>query len=287
MIVASPLSGALLNWQRGGLQGWQWLFVIEGIPSVIVGLLCLRLIPNSSSQMRFLSPEERAWLDGELKGDAPAKDSSSVHSLGGVLRDPLVWALGFILFTTVFAANVMLVWMPQMIKQMSGAGNVAVGLLNSIPWIALGTGCVMMSRLSDKVPNRMTPLRPSLAVAALGFILAAVLQDTQPMFGFVGLMVGAFGVGAAQGVFWALAMQLIRGPAAATAYAVITLLGNGSGVFAHPLIGKLHDATGSFASVAWALAAFNVGAIAMGYFIARHTAANSSNAGVATTAARP
>ena len=287
MIVASPLSGALLNWQLGGLEGWQWLFVIEGAPSVVVGLLCLRLIPDSPNQMRFLSAEERAWLDGELGASTPAKDSSSVHSMGEILRDPLIWALGFILFTTIFAANVMLVWMPQMIRQMSGAGNVAVGMLNSIPWISLGIGCVVMSRASDKVSNRMTPLRPSLAVAAAGFILAAALQDAHPVFGFLGLLVGAFGVGAAQSVFWALAMQLVRGPAAATAYAVITVLGNGSGVFAHPLIGKLHDVTGSFAGVAWALGAFNVAAIAVGYFIARRTAANSGSADIVTTVARP
>ncbi len=286
MIVASPLSGALLNWQGAGLQGWQLLFISEGVPSVLLGLLCLRLIPDSPHRMRFLSAEERAWLSNELEAEQPGQDSSPVHSIGEALGNPLVWALGFVLFTTVFAANVMLVWMPQMIQQMSGAGNVALGLLTSIPWIALGIGGVVMSRLSDKVPNRITPLRSSLAAAALGFILAAALQDAHPLFGFVGLLLGAFGAGAAQGVFWALAMQLISGPNAATAYAVIMVLGNGSGVFAHPLIGKLHDATGSFAGVAWALAAFNLAAIAMGYFIARHTVGPANGTGLASPAAR-
>jgi nitrate/nitrite transporter NarK len=87
---------------------------------------------------------------------------------------------------------------------------------------------------------------------------------------FCGFAVGAFGAGAAQGVFWALAMELL--PAgAATAYAVISLLGNGSGLFAHPIIGRLHDATGSYAGVAWALGVFNLAAIATAALIGRRT----------------
>jgi ACS family tartrate transporter-like MFS transporter len=287
MILISPLSGLLLNLQLGGLRGWQLVFIIEGVPSILVGLLCLRIVPVSAHQMRFLSQEERAWLECELETDEHRKQNSMGSSLKESLGDPFVWALGFVLFTTVFAVNVMLIWMPQMISQLSHAGNVGVGFLNSIPWLALGIGCLLVSRLSDKVQNRITPLRPALAVAALGFILAAALQDVQPAFGFIGLVVGAFGAGAAQGVFWALTMELVSGPSSATSYAVISVLGNGSGVFAHPLIGKLHDATGSFAGVAWALALFNVAAIGTVYLIGRRVAARGArkiqNGGVAAT----
>jgi MFS transporter, ACS family, tartrate transporter len=275
MILISPLSGLLLNLQLGGLRGWQLVFIIEGVPSILVGLLCLRIVPHGVNQMRFLSQEERAWLEGELATDEHRKQNSMGSSLKESLKDPFVWALGFVLFTTVFAVNVMLIWMPQMIAQLSHTGNVGIGFLNSIPWLALGIGCLVVSRMSDKVQNRMTPLRLALGVAALGFILAAVLQDVHPVFGFIGLVVGAFGAGAAQGVFWALTMELVSGPSAATAYAVISVLGNGSGVFAHPLIGKLHDATGSFAGVAWALALFNVAAIGTVYLMGRRVTARA------------
>jgi MFS transporter, ACS family, tartrate transporter len=286
MILISPVSGLLLNLQLGGLRGWQLLFIIEGVPSILVGLLCLRLVPHGVNQMRFLSQEERAWLEGELASDGHHEQNSMASSVKEALKDPFVWALGFLLFTTVFAVNVMLIWMPQMIAQLSHAGNVGVGFLNSIPWLALGIGCLTVSRASDKVQNRMTPLRPSLAVAALGFILAAVLQDAHPALGFIGFVLGAFGAGAAQGVFWALTMELVGGASAATSYAVIGVLGNGSGVFAHPLIGKLHDATGSFAGVAWALALFNVAAIGTVYLIGRRVTAQARKTldqGVAAT----
>jgi MFS transporter, ACS family, tartrate transporter len=275
MVLMSPLSGLLLNLQWGGLRGWQLVFIIEGVPSILVGLLCLRIVPHGVNQMRFLSQEERAWLEGELATGEHYKQDGMGSSFKESLRDPIVWALGFVLFTTVFAVNVMLIWMPQMIGQLSHAGNIGIGFLNAIPWLALGIGCLVVSRMSDKVQNRMTPLRLALAVAALGFILAAVLQDVHPALAFIGLVVGAFGAGAAQGVFWALAMELVSGSSAATAYAVIGVLGNGSGVFAHPIIGKLHDATGSFAGVAWALALFNIAAIGTVYYMERRVTARA------------
>jgi ACS family tartrate transporter-like MFS transporter len=268
MIVASPLSGWMLDWQWGALSGWQLMFIMQGVPSVLAGLVCWRLIPAAPSQIRFLNTEEKHWLALELEEGPPTPQGmaqSTVDALGNLV----VWALGFVLFTTVFAVNVMLVWMPQMIGQVSGAGNVGVGVINSLPWIALGIGCLAMSRVSDRLPNRKMALLPSLGIAAAGFLAAAALQNTHPMAAFCGFALGAFGAGAAQGVFWALAMELL--PAgAATAYAVISLLGNGSGLFAHPIIGRLHDATGSYAGVAWALGVFNLAAIATAALIAGH-----------------
>jgi ACS family tartrate transporter-like MFS transporter len=282
MVVASPLSGVLLNWQLGAMHGWQSLFIIEGIPSIVLGLLCLKLIPDSPSQIRFLSPDERTWLERDLGGASQQhKERGSMHGLKDAIGDPSIWALGFVLFTLVLSVNVMMIWMPQMIRQTSGAGNVQVGILNSVPWIAFGVGCVLVSRLSDRARNRMNPLRMSVAVAAIGFVIAAAAQDSQPLIGFSGFLLGAFGAGAAQAVFWTLTMQLVSGPSAATAYAVITLLGNGSGVFAHPLIGKLHDATGSFAGVVWVLAGFYIAAIATIYFIARRNGATADSAALA------
>jgi MFS transporter, ACS family, tartrate transporter len=267
MIVASPLSGWMLNWQWRDLSGWQLMFILQGVPSMLVGLVCWRLIPAAPSQIRFLNAEEKRWLELELE-EGPSPAQGMARSTAEALADPVVWALGFVLFTTVFAVNVMLVWMPQMIRQVSGAGNVGVGVINSVPWIALGVGCLAMSRVSDRLPSRKMALLPSLGIAAAGFLAAAALQNSHPAMGFCGFALGAFGAGAAQGVFWALTMEML--PAgAATAYALISLLGNGSGLFAHPIIGRLHDATGSYAGVAWALGVFNLAAIATAALIAR------------------
>jgi ACS family tartrate transporter-like MFS transporter len=279
LIVASPISGLLLNQKLAGLQGWQVLFLAEGLPTLLLAMLAPRLLPTSSRDMKFLSVEQRAWLDAELGQERYGKPGSSARALKDACGNPLVWALGYILFTTVFLVNVMLIWMPQIIKQMSHEGNLGVGFLNSVPWMALGVGIVLVSRVSDKVPNRITVLWPSLGIAAVGFMLSAGVQGSHAGLAFAGLLLGSFGGGAAQGVFWAVAMDRLRGPSAATAYAVITVLGNGSGVFAHPLIGKLHDATGSFAGVAWALAGFNLVAIAVAHWIGRHATPSQAKEG--------
>ncbi len=274
LVIASPLSGALLNSHGASLQGGQLLFLVEGMPTVRVGLAALRLVPATPRAMAFLTNEERDWLVGHVNGDHSTTRSPAGQGFTGAVANPLVWALGYILFTTIFMVNVMLIWMPQIIHQMSHAGNQMVGWLNSLPWISLGTGVVLMARISDRVKSRATVLSMSLAAAAAGFLLTSFAQRAHPLSALAGLLLAAFGTGAAQGVFWALTMELIGGIGAATGYAVITVLGNGSGVFANPLIGKIHDATGSFATVSWALAAFNLGSIAVAVFVARRAAAN-------------
>jgi MFS family permease len=270
MIVASPLSGALLDVEIGGMSGWQSLFVIEGVPSVLLGLLCLKIVPDSPAQARFLTDEERAWLTQELSvPDDRNEQGSALRNIGAAIANPLVWALGFVLFTMVLAINVMTIWMPLMIKQVSGAGNLAVGVLNALPWVTFSIGCIVGGRTSDKVNNRATPLRIAVAIATLGFFASAALQEASAAGAFAAFLLACVGAGGAQGVFWALAMQLIEGRGTAAAFAMITVVGSGSGVFAHPLIGRLHDSTGSFDGVVWTLTAFYVAAFATLHWIAR------------------
>ncbi len=270
MIVASPLSGVLLDVEWGTFAGWQSLFIIEGVPSILLGLLCLKLVPDTVRDMRFLSPAERSWLEQEL-GEMETRSAQA--SLGAnivrVLANPVVWALGLVLLTMVLAVNVMTIWMPLMIRQVSGAGNLTVGVLNSLPWIAFSIGCVLASRMSDKASNRATPLRASVALATVGFLVCAALQEVNTPFAFAMFLLACVGAGGAQGSFWALAMSLMSGVTAAAAFAMITVIGNGSGVIAHPLIGRMHDATGSFSGVVWTLAAFYVAAFGVLHWIVR------------------
>lgn len=270
MIVASPLSGLLLDTQLGSFSGWQTLFIVEALPSVLLGLMCLRLVPDHVRDMRFLTDAQRRWLAQELGAtDTGQTQSSMAGNIRIVLLNPIVWGLGLVLLTMVLAVNVMTIWMPLMIRQVSGAGNLAVGVLNSLPWIAFSIGCVFASRTSDKVRDRATPLRASVALATIGFLLCAALQEVDTLLGFLAFLLACVGAGGAQGSFWALAMSLMSGVTAAAAFAMITVIGNGSGVIAHPLIGRLHDATGSFGGVVWTLAAFYVAAFGALHWIVR------------------
>jgi ACS family tartrate transporter-like MFS transporter len=249
-IFAAPLSGALLN-VNDGLQGWQWLFVIEGVPSALLGFICLFLLPDAPGTAGFLTPDERAWLERDQA--APVRISTaggSVISVRDVVWNPLVWGLGFVLFSNILGTNTFLFWMPQLIKQVSGAGNLEVGLLSMFPWATFAAGMLMLARVADRLASPLPILCLGFAMSCIGFALSA---SPQLPVSFTGLLVAAFGIGSAQSLIWAFAMRTVTGPASATAYSLITVIGNGSGVFAHAFIGWARDTTGSFVGVVIAM----------------------------------
>jgi len=249
-IVAAPISGALLNIDSG-LQGWQWLFIIEGLPAVLLGFVCFQLIPNTPHGARFLAADERAWLEREQhEPEQNSRHGGSVSSIRQVLWNPLIWGLGFVLFANVLGTNTFLFWMPQLIKEVSRAGYLEVGLLSMLPWASFAAGMLLLARLADSLAS---PLQ----ILCLGFILSGIgfafSSSPQASLAIVGLLLAAFGIGSAQSLIWAFTMRTVTGPASASAYGLITVLGNGSGVLAHTIIGWARDATGSFAGVVIAI----------------------------------
>jgi MFS transporter, ACS family, tartrate transporter len=267
-IVAAPLSGALLTFDSG-LHGWQWLFIVEGLPAALLGLVCFRGIPDSTRSMRFLAADEREWLAAELA--EPLRVSAADHAVSTVpqvIANPLVWGLGFVLFANVLGTNTFLLWMPQLIKEVSGAGNLEVGYLTMLPWAALAAGMLLLARLADRLASTLPILCLGFVLSCVGFALAAAPQMSVSL---IGLLLAAFGIGAAQSLIWAFAMRTVTGPAAATAYSLITVIGNGSGVFAHTIIGWARDTTGSFVGVVIAISACMLLAIGVLLAIGRHS----------------
>lgn len=260
MVIASPVSGVLLGWYYAGLPGWRWLFLAEGLPSVLLGVLCLKFIPDSPEKIRFLSVDEREWLAADLEA-VPAKDQhqAKVGTLIEAARSLIVWVLGLTLFATVLGTNTLLFWMPEMIGQMSKGSNLVVGWLNAIPWLAFAIGMLMMGRLSDRVINKVGTLSAAMLIAATGFALGGVSHT--PALSFVGLLMGAFGVGASMSLFWTVPIQMLSGAAVAGAFATINLIGNSSGVFAHGIIGWIRDHSGGFSAALIALAVIQIAAI--------------------------
>jgi len=259
MVIASPVSGFLLDWHHSGLQGWQWLFLVEGAPAVLLGLLALRLLPDSVESAKFLKPEERQWLAADVAAADSDEHQSNVGSLKDALTSGTVWVLGLTLFSAVLGTNTLLFWMPQIIEQMSKASNLVVGWLNALPWLAFAIGMLLLGRLSDKLGNRVLTLSLAMGFSAAGFIFGGLVQS--PVFSFIGLLVGAFGVGATMAVFWTVPLQMLTGATLAGAIAAINMIGNSSGVFAHGFIGWLREATGGFGTTLIALATVQILAI--------------------------
>lgn len=253
MMIASPISGVLLDWTHFGLRGWQWLFLVEGAPAVLLGVACFFLLPDHASQIRFLDDEERAWLVTETISTAKEKERANLASLRQVVASGEVWVLGLTLFGIVVGTNTLLFWMPQMIKLLSSGDNVLVGWLNAIPWLSFAAGMLLMGRLSDRMGNRVFSLSLAMLLAVAGFILGGAAGPAG--WQFAGLVIGAFGVGAAMSLFWTVPLEFLGGTGLASAIAAINVIGNSSGVFAHALIGWLREITGGFGSTLLALAA--------------------------------
>jgi MFS transporter, ACS family, tartrate transporter len=259
MVVASPISGVLLDWHHNGLRGWQWLFLVEGAPAFILGLMALRHLPNDVASARFLDDEERRWLAADMAA-APADDhQSNVGSLKDAAMSGTVWVLGLTLFAAVLGTNTLLFWMPQIIEQMSKASNLVVGWLNAIPWLTFALGMLLLGRLSDKLGNRVLTLSLAMALSAAGFVFGGLVDS--PVLSFIGLLVGAFGVGATMALFWTVPLQMLTGANLAGAIAAINMIGNSSGIFAHGFIGWLRESTGGFGTTLVALATVQVAAI--------------------------
>ena len=241
--LGSPISGALLGITGLGLKGWQWLFIVEGIPALLLAVATPFILPNKPRDAKWLPPEERAWLERTLAVEASRSKPRTHPSLGQILSDRKVWLFAFIYFGSSASSYGLTIWTPQIIKDY-GLTNWQTGLLNSIPY---GLACVAMivwGQHSDKTGERRWHLSLSFMLLAAGLIGGTMLTGLVPLL--LALTVAACGVYMLKGPFWAMATEQIPTATAAASIAAINSIGNLGG-FAGPFaIGAIKDATGSF-----------------------------------------
>ncbi len=244
-VIGGPVSGALLGLDGWlGLRGWQWLFLLEGIPSVVVGLLVLRLLPDRPHAARWLSPAERNWLEDSLEAERAGQVGAHGATLGKALRSPVVWWLGACYFLLVVALYGFALWLPQLLKATGRFSNFEVGVITAIPYSVAAVGMVLVGRRSDRTGERHFHLAlPALAGAA-GFVAVTRAESTALLVAALSLT--AFGVLGWLGPFWALPTAFLREQGAAGAIALINSMGAVGGFVGPYLIGKVREQTGSF-----------------------------------------
>lgn len=240
--IGSPISAALLE-MHGimGLAGWQWMFLIEALPAVILGVVVFFYMTDRPEKATWLKQDERDWLVKTMQAENAGKDSHQHHSIIRGLANPRVLALVY--FGTSAGLYTLGIWAPQIIKEL-GVSSMTVGLLNAIPPIVSVVAMILWSRHSDKTNERTWHVALACITAAIGLVIAA---GTGSVIGLIAaLTIVNVGISCSKPPLWSMPTMFLSGAAAATGIATINSIGNLGGFAGPAMIGWVKDQTGSF-----------------------------------------
>lgn len=251
-VIGAPISGLLLGLDGAmGLKGWQWLFIIEGIPSVLLGVVTWFYLTDRPARADWLTAEQKAWLAAKLDGETAAKQAATHLTLGQALTSPRVIALSLIYFGFVAALYGMQFWLPTIVKAF-GFSNAQTGFVIAVPYLFGTVAMILWARHSDATRERVMHVGAPLLLTAIALGVCGYVTD--PMTTMVVLTVAAIGVFCTFGVFWTLPTAWLSGTAAAGAIALINSIGNLAGFAGPYLIGWVKETTGSTSSGLFVLA---------------------------------
>lgn len=253
-IVGGPLSGWLLERDGlGGLAGWQWLFLLEGVPSIVLGVATWFYLPDGPAAARWLDADAHRWLGATL-GKEPARPfRAPAAQVGALLRSGMLWWLALVWFLMVLVGYGQLLWLPQIIKGASATSDLTVGLLSTLPPLAAIVAMLGFATLSDRGGRHRRFVALTALVTAAGFALTA-LALRSPLLATGGLTVVAIGIAGSFGPFWGVATEALGSAGAAAGIALVNSLGNIGGFAGPAVVGVARGATGSFAGVLWSFA---------------------------------
>ncbi|WEX74625.1 MFS transporter [Sinorhizobium numidicum] len=262
-IFGNPLSGLLIDSFHGthGLSGWQWMFLIEAIPAILLGIVTLFYLDDRIKDAKWLTDEEKNVLAVNISAENRAK-TSSPHSIGATLADPRVWLMCLIYFCFVLGQYGLNFWMPTMVKASGVAGNLQIGLVSAVPYICTFIAMLALGRSSDRLRERRWHLVVPAVIAAGGFVAATMATSTTVAIACLSL--AAAGAISCAPLFWSLPTAFLAGTGAAAGIAWINSVGNLAGFLGPFMVGYLKDFTGSNSAGMYFLAAvLLVGALAV------------------------
>jgi ACS family tartrate transporter-like MFS transporter len=246
-VIGGPISGALLEMDGlAGLDGWQWLFLLEGLPAVALAFVVLAFLTDRPEEAHWLAADERAWLIARLAQErATVEQAHGRTALRHALLDTRVWSLGLLYFALVLSIYAVSLWLPQIVASLAQMSDFEVGLVSALPYVVASVGMVVVGAHSDRTGERRWHIAAPALVGAVGFAASAAFQH--PVLALASLSVAALGIWSALGPFWTLPTAFLSGTAAAGGIAFINSIGNLGG-FAGPwALGLIKQATGSFA----------------------------------------
>ncbi len=252
-VIGGPVSGWILSEMAGknGWAGWQWLYLLEGIPAVLLGVATYFYLDDSIEGARWLPDDEKAVLRAQLRADPAGEEHVSVMA---TLRDSRVVLLAALYFCSILGLYGLAFWLPQLIRTLGVAEPWRVGMLSAIPYGVATVAMVLAGQSSDRRGERRWHLVGSALIGALGLVGAAWFR-TEPVAGMIAFSVAAAGILSLPPLFWTIPTTLLRGVSAAAGIAAINSVGNLSGFVSPYMIGAITDATGEATIGLYVLAA--------------------------------
>jgi ACS family tartrate transporter-like MFS transporter len=245
MVIGAPVSEALLGLDGLlGLQGWQWLFLVEGLPAVILGLVALRRLTDRPEKADWLAPDDREWLSREMveeRAHRITQGGGHTSALRG-LANGKVLLLCAVWFCNTFATYGVFLWLPKILKEASGGwSGPRLAAITAIPFVVALVGMVLVGRHSDRRQERKRHVAVCALTAALGLVLAARFAESLPLV-VLSFTLSQLGQRSVQGVFWAIPPLFLGGTAAAAGIALINAVGNLGGFVGPSVVGFLRSA---------------------------------------------
>jgi len=244
-IIGGPLSGVLLS-LRGvaGIDGWQWLFLVEGLPAIALGVVAFFYLADGPATARWLPDDEKAWLLDAIERERASSPRSNAAALRTGLLDPTVWRLAGGLFLIVTSGYGFSFFLPQIVKSLSGASDLAVGMWTAVPFTVAAIGMITVAAHSDRTGERRWHVAACAAVAAIGLAFSSIAPT--PTTTFMSLAFAAIGLYSYTPPFWSLPTAFLRGDGAAAGIGLINAVGNLGGFTGPYLMGFIRDASGNF-----------------------------------------
>jgi ACS family tartrate transporter-like MFS transporter len=242
--LGSPISAALLEMNGWlGLRGWQWMFILEGVPALLLGLACFLVLSDRPSQAQWLDADQRTWIEGRLLNESSSERPVGELSLWKVLCNKYVLVLSIVLAGSTAVSSGLQIWQPQIIKSY-GLSNMQTGLLNSIPFALASVLMVLWAKRSDQTGERAWHTALPLIVTAVS-LASALLFDS--LFAIIVILcLAVIGIYAGKGPVWAISTDWLSSSSAAAGLAQINAISNLAGFGTTYLLGYIKQATGSY-----------------------------------------
>ncbi|MET3932121.1 ACS family tartrate transporter-like MFS transporter [Arthrobacter sp. OAP107] len=250
----SPLSGWLMGFNPFGVEGWRFMFFLEGIPCLFVAVLVLAFLTDNPARAKWLDERQRTWLTAALAKEKSEEDTT--HQSGTLRQafiNPRVLGMALVFFSMIIPIYALAFFLPAIIKQMGTFSILQVGFITAVPYIFASIGMFLISRRSDRTGERVLHYVVPSALGAGGLVMAALTLGSAPAVAMVGFCIGAIGCLSTLPVFWSITPRLLTGVAAAGGIALVCAIGNIAGFVAPYMVGLIRGENATAASSSQAI----------------------------------